>query len=43
VNQPGKLFTIIGRHTFSAAMNCLNRMKLNTDDARIQLAKLHAQ
>jgi hypothetical protein len=31
VNQPGKLFTIIGRHTFSAAMNCVNRMKLNTD------------
>jgi hypothetical protein len=22
VNQPGKLFTIISRHTFSAAMNC---------------------
>jgi len=31
VNQPGKLFTIIGRQTFSAAMNCVNRMKLNTD------------
>jgi tetratricopeptide (TPR) repeat protein len=31
MNQPGKLFTIIGRHTFSAAMNCVNRMKLNTD------------
>jgi tetratricopeptide (TPR) repeat protein len=31
VNQPGKLFTMIGRHTFSAAMNCVNRMKLNTD------------
>ncbi len=30
VNQPGKLFTIIGRQTFSAAMNCVNRMKLNT-------------
>jgi tetratricopeptide (TPR) repeat protein len=31
VNQPGKLFTIIGRQTFSAAMNCVNRMKLNTN------------
>jgi tetratricopeptide (TPR) repeat protein len=31
VNHPGKLFTIIGRQTFSAAMNCVNRMKLNTD------------
>ncbi len=31
VNQPGKLFTIIGRETFSAAMNCVNRMKLNTN------------
>jgi tetratricopeptide (TPR) repeat protein len=31
LNQPGKLFTIIGRHTFSAAMICVNRMKLNTD------------
>jgi tetratricopeptide (TPR) repeat protein len=31
VNQSGKLFTIIGRYTFSAAMNCVNRMKLNTD------------
>lgn len=31
VNQPGKLFTIIGRQTFSAAMNCVNRIKLNTD------------
>jgi tetratricopeptide (TPR) repeat protein len=30
VNQPGKLFTIIGRQTFSAAMNCVNGMKLNT-------------
>jgi hypothetical protein len=30
VNQPGKLFTIIGRATFSAAMNCVNRMKLHT-------------
>jgi tetratricopeptide (TPR) repeat protein len=31
VNEPGKLFTIIGRQTFSAAMNCVNRMKLNTN------------
>ena len=31
VNQQGKLFTIIGRQTFSAAMNCVNRMKLNTN------------
>jgi tetratricopeptide (TPR) repeat protein len=31
VNQPGKLFTIIGRQTFSAAMNCVDRMKLNTN------------
>jgi tetratricopeptide (TPR) repeat protein len=31
VNQPGKLFTIIGRKTFSAAMNCVNRMKLDTN------------
>ena len=31
VNQPGKLFTIIGRQTFSAAMNCVNRMNLNTN------------
>jgi tetratricopeptide (TPR) repeat protein len=31
VNQPGRLFTIIGRQTFSAAMNCVNRMKLNTN------------
>jgi tetratricopeptide (TPR) repeat protein len=31
VNQPGKLFTIIGRQTFSAAMNCVNRMKLDTN------------
>jgi hypothetical protein len=31
LNQPGKLFTIIGRGTFSAAMNCVNRMKLNTN------------
>ena len=31
VNQSGKLFTIIGRQTFSAAMNCVNRMKLNTN------------
>jgi len=30
-NQSGKLFTIIGRQTFSAAMNCVNRMKLNTN------------
>jgi tetratricopeptide (TPR) repeat protein len=31
VNQPGRLFTIIGRQTFSAAMNCVDRMKLNTN------------
>jgi hypothetical protein len=31
VNEPGKLFTVIGRQTFSAAMNCVNRMKLNTN------------
>jgi tetratricopeptide (TPR) repeat protein len=31
VNEPGKLFTIIGRQTFSAAMNCVNRMKSNTN------------
>jgi tetratricopeptide (TPR) repeat protein len=31
VNQPGRLFTIIGRQTFSAAMNCVNRMKLDTN------------
>ena len=31
VNQPGKLFTVIGRQTFSAAMNCVNRMNLNTN------------
>src|SRR5579862_1780452 len=31
VNQPGKLFTIIGRKTFSAAMNFANRMKLDTN------------
>jgi tetratricopeptide (TPR) repeat protein len=31
VNQQGKLFTIIGRQTFSAAMNCVDRMKLNTN------------
>src|SRR5215469_16738040 len=31
VNQSGRLFTIIGRQTFSAAMNCVNRMKLNTN------------
>jgi len=31
VNQPGTLFTIVGRQTFSAAMNCVNRMKLNTN------------
>src|SRR5215813_14002143 len=30
VNQPGRLFTIIGRQTFSAAMNLVNAMKLNT-------------
>ena len=30
VNQPGRLFTIIGRQTFSAAMNFVNAMKLNT-------------
>jgi tetratricopeptide (TPR) repeat protein len=30
LNQPGKLFTIIGRHTFSAAMICVNLLKLNT-------------
>jgi tetratricopeptide (TPR) repeat protein len=31
LNHPGRLFTIIGRHTFSAAMICVNLMKLNTD------------
>jgi tetratricopeptide (TPR) repeat protein len=31
VTQPGRLFTIIGRQTFSAAMNCVNRMKLDTN------------
>jgi tetratricopeptide (TPR) repeat protein len=31
LNQPGRLLTIIGRHTFSAAMICVNQMKLNTD------------
>ncbi len=30
INQPGRLFTIIGRQTFSAAMNFVNAMKLNT-------------
>jgi tetratricopeptide (TPR) repeat protein len=30
LNQPGTLFTIIGRHTFSAAMICVNLLKLNT-------------
>jgi tetratricopeptide (TPR) repeat protein len=29
-NQPGRLFTIVGRQTFSAAMNFTNAMKLNT-------------
>jgi hypothetical protein len=30
INQSGRLFTIIGRQTFSAAMNFVNAMKLNT-------------
>ncbi len=30
INQPGRLFTVIGRQTFSAAMNFVNAMKLNT-------------
>ncbi len=30
INQPGRLLTIIGRQTFSAAMNFVNAMKLNT-------------
>ena len=30
INQPGRSFTIIGRQTFSAAMNFVNAMKLNT-------------
>lgn len=31
LTQTHKLFTIIGRHTFSAAMICVNQMKLNTN------------
>jgi len=31
VNQPGKLFTIIGRQTFSAAGNLTNEMRINTN------------
>jgi C-terminal processing protease CtpA/Prc len=27
INQPGRLFVIIGRHTFSAAQNCVNMME----------------
>jgi hypothetical protein len=30
VNQPGKLFTIIGRGTFSAAMNCVTALERHT-------------
>lgn len=30
VNQPGKLFTIIGRNTFSAAMNCVTALERHT-------------
>ena len=29
VNQPGKLFTVIGRQTFSAAVNCVNHMRID--------------
>lgn len=31
VNQPGKLFTMIGRQTFSAAGNCVNEMRKHTN------------
>jgi hypothetical protein len=27
INQPGRLFVVIGRHTFSAAQNCVNMME----------------
>ncbi|MGH9602323.1 MAG: hypothetical protein ACRD24_08020, partial [Terriglobales bacterium] len=30
VNQKGKLFTIIGRRTFSAAQNCVNQLERHT-------------
>jgi hypothetical protein len=30
INQPGKLFVIISRHTFSAAMNTTSMIEINT-------------
>lgn len=30
INQRGRLFTIIGRQTFSAAQNCVNLMEKHT-------------
>lgn len=30
INQPGRLFTIIGRHTFSAAQNAATQLELHT-------------
>ncbi len=30
INQPGKLFVITGRNTFSAAMNCATDIEMNT-------------